>query len=136
MSIELTADKRTIVVTIPIDLRRTGARKQILAPANLLLSPSRPRPNETIIRALARAFHWRQQIETGVVHNARALAEREKMDPSFLARTLRLTLLAPDIIDAILDGRQPKELSLADLMKGFPEVWEDQKASLGFKTDS
>ncbi|WP_241893507.1 hypothetical protein [Magnetofaba australis] len=80
-----------------------------------------------MIRALARAFSWRKEIESGVVRSARELAARENIDPGFMTKTLRLTMLAPDIVEAILEGRQPKNLALADLMKGFSCFGSDGK---------
>jgi len=71
-------------------------------------------------------------IESGRVRTVRHLAEKEKISSSYLARILRLTLLAPDIIDAILDGRVPKGVSLATFMEAFPMEWEQQRKQFGF----
>ncbi|MCB9965834.1 MAG: hypothetical protein H6855_07120 [Rhodospirillales bacterium] len=60
------------------------------------------------------------------------LAEQEKLDHGYIAKTIRMTQLAPDIIEAILNGRQPYSLSLTDFMKPFPNGWEEQRQHFGF----
>jgi len=71
-------------------------------------------------------------LENGQAVSIKELADKEKINDSYLASVLRLTLLAPDILDAILDGKQPKKLSLATLMKPFPMIWEQQREKWGF----
>ncbi|WP_246164191.1 hypothetical protein [Blastochloris sulfoviridis] len=80
----------------------------------------------TMIKALARAHRWRRMLESGEFATVQDLAAAEKINPSYLARVLRLTLLAPDIVEAILDGRQPAGLQLNDLLAPFPVEWERQ----------
>jgi len=83
--------------------------------------------------ALARAFRWKELIETGQVASISELAKKFRVDASYLFRILRLTLLAPDIIEAILDGNEPSGLSLAKLTcREPPMLWEDQRRGYGF----
>ena len=129
----LSADGKTIIVKIPMKFRRRGGRKLIIAPdGGDAWMPSKPRRDDTLIRAIARARRWQRMLESGQVPSTRQLAEKEKINASYLARILRLTLLAPDIVEAILDGRQPKGLLLADLMKTFPVEWDKQRTLFGF----
>jgi hypothetical protein len=129
----LGADGKTIIVNIPMKFRRRGGRKLIIAPdGGNAWVPSKPRRDDTLIRAIARARRWQRMLESGQVPSTRQLAEKEKINASYLARILRLTLLAPDIVEAILDGRQPKGLLLVDLMKTFPVEWDRQRTLLGF----
>ena len=79
-----------------------------------------------MIKALARAFRWRQMLETGAVATNRKIASNEKINEFYVSRLLRLTLLAPDIVEAILDGRQPVEVTLPGLMEPFPVEWRRQ----------
>ena len=79
-----------------------------------------------MIKAIARGFRWRKLLETGVYATVEELAAAEKINPSYVSRVLRLTLLAPDIVEAILDGRQPAEMTLAALMRPFAVGWERQ----------
>ena len=80
----------------------------------------------------ARAFRWRRMLETGAVSTVREIAAKEKINSSYVSRVLRLTLLAPDIVEAILDGRQPTDMTLPKLMRPFPMEWETQNTALLF----
>ncbi|QLH38058.1 MAG: hypothetical protein HWD60_02435 [Defluviicoccus sp.] len=105
-------DGTTIVVHIPMTWKRLGGRKAIIAPnGGDTWAPAKPRPDETMIRALARAHRWKGMLEDTVYRSAAEIAEAEKVTRSFVNRLLRLTLLAPDIQEAIIDGRQPKACS-------------------------
>ena len=98
----------------------------------VLAENTRSRANRT------RAHRCKRMLENGEHNSIADLAEMEKFNKSYLSRILRLTLLAPDIVQAILDGRQPKGLALADLMEPFPVEWERQKerwGSLGKRPD-
>ena len=83
-----------------------------------------------MIRALVRAHRWRRLLEERKYRSAAELAEAEGLTRSFVNRLLRLTLLAPDIIGAILDGRHPKVLQLEELTKALPSVWDEQRHHL------
>ena len=86
-----------------------------------------------MVKALARGFRWRKLLETGVPGTIEAIAAAEKINPSYVSRVLRLTLLAPDIVEAIVDSRQPPELTLAIVMKPFPNAWSEQATTLQLK---
>jgi hypothetical protein len=75
-----------------------------------------------MVKALARAFRWRRLLEAGTFATVEEIAAAEKINASYVGRVLRLTLLAPDIVEAILDGRQPADLTLAALMQRFPPI--------------
>ena len=127
-------DGSTITVRIPMTWKRHGGRKVIIAPdGGDAWAPAKPRPDETLIRALARAHRWKRLLEEGSTDPAAELAEAEGVTRSFVNRLLRLTLLAPDIIEAILDGRQPKGLQLEELTKALPSVWDEQRHRLSRK---
>jgi hypothetical protein len=76
-----------------------------------------------MVKALARAFRWRKLLESGVYGTIEELAAAEKIDASYVSRILRPTLLAPETVEAILDGRHPTEVTLTQLMKPFPVSW-------------
>ena len=108
-----------------------GGRKVIIAPdGGDAWAPAKPRPDETLIRALARAHRWKGMLEECRYRSAGELAEAEGLTRSFVNRLLRLTLLAPDIVEAILDGRQPKGMQLEDLTAVMPSEWEEQRLAL------
>jgi len=91
----------------------------------------KPRRDETLIKALVRAHRWRRKIESGQAKSITDLAEQESVTDAYVCRLLPLTCLAPDIVEAILDGRQPKGLRLTEMLGNGPVVWEEQRANLG-----
>ena len=119
----------TMTVTVPLTIRRRGGRKVVVAPEGAGWAPARTRVDSTLVKALARAFRWRRMLDDGRFASVTELAEAEKINQSYLCRVLRLTLLAPDIVEAILDGRRP-EMTLAELMAAWPEVWEGQRTTM------
>ncbi len=116
----------TLTIRIPMTFRRQGGRKQIIIPDGLTEKPI-PRPDEALLKALVRAHRWKRMLESGKVQSIREIAEAEKLNGSYVSRIFRLTLLAPEIVEAILDGRQPRTLQLADLMDEMPIEWEKQR---------
>jgi hypothetical protein len=85
-----------------------------------------------LIKALVRAHRWRRRIESGQAKSITDLAEREGVTDAYVWRLLPLTCLAPDIMEAILDGRQPKGLRLAEMLGSGPLVWSAQREAWGF----
>jgi hypothetical protein len=127
----LSKDGRTIMVRIPITLRRQGGRKQVVTPAGATpWIPTPPRIDNTLVKAMVRAHRWRDMLESGDYATVRDLAKAEAINESYLGRVLRLTLLAPKIIEAILEGKQPATLELDDLMQLFPIEWDKQVETL------
>src|SRR5512132_2618950 len=117
----LSHDGRTLTVRVPMAFAKRGGRKVIIAPdGGDAWAPAKPRPDTTLIRALARAHRWKRLIEDEIYRSAAEIAEAEGVTRSFVNRLLRLTLLAPDIQEAILDGRQPKGMLLEELTKSMP----------------
>lgn len=86
------------------------------------------KPDDTFVKALARAFRWKQLLDSGEFATITDLAEREKISTTYLARILRLTLLAPDLVEKALDGRQSAELFKAAQQSDFPIEWDAQKS--------
>ena len=127
----LSKDGRTITVRIPMTLRHQGGRKQVVTPAGATpWIPAPPRIDNTLVKAIVRAHRWRDMLESGDYATVRDLAKAEAINESYLGRVLRLTLLAPKIVEAILEGKQPASLELDDLLKQFPVEWDKQLATL------
>jgi hypothetical protein len=104
----LSKDGRTMTVHIPITLRHQGGRKQVVVPAGATpWIPTPSRVDNTIVKAIVRAHRWRDMLESGRYATVRDLAKAEAINESYLGRILRLTLLSPTIIEAILAGQQP-----------------------------
>ena len=110
---------QTITVHIPFAIRKRGGRKLVVTPDGAEWAP-RPRVDNAMVKALARAFRWRKMLDEGVHATLEDLARAKGVHATYVSRVLRLTLLAPEIVEAILDGRQPAELQLDDLLAGFP----------------
>ena len=91
---------------------------------------TRTRSDPAMLKALARAFRWKRLLEAGRYSSISEIAAAEKIDRGYVGSILRLTLLAPEIVEAIIDGRQPDWLVLPRLLKPLPFAWADQYASL------
>jgi hypothetical protein len=127
----LSKDGRTMTVHIPITLRHQGGRKQVVTPPGATpWIPTPSRVDNTIVKAIVRAHRWRDMLESGRHSTVRDLAKAEAINESYLGRVLRLTLLSPSIIEAILEGLQPANLELDDLLKQFPAAWDQQLETL------
>jgi hypothetical protein len=127
----LDAGGRILAVRVPMTFTTRGGRKLVIAPDGMSSwAKPRARVDNTMIKALGRAFRWRKLLETGVYATVEEIAQAEKINTSYVSRVLRLTLLAPEIVEAILDGRQPADMTLATLMRPFPVVWCEQARAL------
>ena len=126
----MTAIPQMLTVHIPLTVRRRGGRKVVIAPDGTEAPAvgAAARIDSTLVKALARAFRWRRMLETGAVATVGEIAGREKINKSYVSRVLRLTLLAPEIVEAILDGRHPEGVTLRVLLKGFPVEWKGQRS--------
>ena len=113
----------TMTLHVPFRIVKRGGRKEMQMPEG---ATQPRRTDNTLVKALARAFRWKRMLESGEFVTIAELAEREGIAPSYMTRVLRLTLLAPDIVDAILDGKQRPEVTLARVLEPFPIEWGDQ----------
>jgi hypothetical protein len=120
-----------ITVRVPMTIRQRGGRKLVVAPdGSSGWAPQRARVDSTLVKALARAHRWKRMLDEGRYGSVSELAAAEKLDRGYLGRILMLTLLAPDIVEAILDGRQLAELGVHVLREGFPVEWGEQRTAL------
>ena len=117
---------------VPIKIRMHGGRKLVLAPdgAEITAAPVTRHIDNSMVKAIARAFRWRDMLESGEYATIREIAAAEKIGETYVGRVLRLTLLAPDIVEAILNRRQPTEFTLAVLMRPFPVGWLAQQETM------
>lgn len=118
----------TLTVHVPFTLRQRGGRKVMLMPEGI--SARQTQPDNTLVKALARAFRWKRMLESGEFTTIAELAVKEGIAPSYMTRVLRLTLLAPEIVEAIRDGMKGAEITLTRLMEPPPLEWKDQLAWL------
>jgi hypothetical protein len=122
----------TLTIRIPMQLQRRGGRKLIMTPEGAVAPAPKPRRDETLVKALVRAHRWRRRIESGKAKSITDLAEHEGVTVAYVCRLLPLTCLAPDIVEAVLDGRQPKGPRLAEMLGNGPLDWNEQRANWGF----
>jgi hypothetical protein len=119
--------EQTTTVTVPFAIRKRGGRKLVVTPDGTAASPAqRARVDSALLKALARGFRWRKLLEAGDFTTIVEIAEAENINPSYVSRVLRMTLLAPEIVEAILAGRQPEGLTMARSMQPFPLEWRHQ----------
>jgi hypothetical protein len=128
----MTRAAQMLTVRVPLAVRKRSGRKLVVTPA-AMTNQGPSGADSTLVKALARAFRWRRMMETGRYGTISDLATAEKRAESYLCRILRLTLLSPAIVEAILDGRQAANLDLPTLMRPLPMKWEDQDRALSEK---
>ena len=129
----LSYDGRSITVRVPMAFTKRGGRKLVISPEGIsTVAPSGPRVDNAMVKALGRAFRWRKLLETVAFSTVEEIAAAEKINASYVGRVLRLTLLAPELVEVILDGRQPAEVTLAVLMRPFAVQWREQQMAFGF----
>lgn len=121
----VSVDGETITVHIPLTFRKRGGRKLVVTPDGAEWAP-RPRVDNAMVKALARAFRWRKMLDEGAYGTIEELAKCKGIAKTYVSGILRLTLLAPEIVESILDGRQSAVLQLDDLLAGFPLEWKEQ----------
>jgi hypothetical protein len=123
-------------IHVPMQLKRRGGRKLIILPASVSQGQKMPKHRDvTLVNGIARAYRWQALYERGKYVSLSDFVQKHRLNKSYAARVMRLNLLAPDIREAILDGLQPKGLSLADLMRPFPPEWQEQRTLFGFAPD-
>jgi hypothetical protein len=124
-------DGETLVVRIPMRFQRRGGRKRIVAPDGSDIGPtSKPQPNGTLVKALARAWRWQRMLDVGIYTSVSEICDAEGIPKSYVSRILRLALLAPDIVDEILRGSTDQALVLERLERQLPASWSDQRVHI------
>ena len=129
---EVVASDGSVVLNVPITLRQRSGRRVVAIGGSRCESRERTRTGATPLQlALARAHRWLRMIEAGEIASLREIAQRDCADHSYVAKHLNLTLLAPDIVAAILEDALPDGVRLSALLINPPMLWEDQRAALG-----
>ncbi len=124
----------TISIRVPMRIKKYGGKKIIILPEGYQIKPPEeaPKLDETLITALAKAYYWQNLLDTGRYTSIDDLSRKRKINPSYVSRILRLNQLSPQIKTAILDGTQPRQLSLQDMQTPFPDIWGEQLKHFGF----
>ncbi len=127
-------DGDAVLVHIPMRFYRRNGRNMIIAEGDAEAVPTRPTANlanQTLVEAIAKGHHWQAQLESGEYASLDDLAQAVGVDRTYVGRMLRLTSLAPDLIEAILRGREPEGMSLEKLRKDLPVRWSEQRTRWG-----
>jgi hypothetical protein len=131
MTNEVDPDGSAITVRVPLAIKNRGCRKVVVTPdGQRTWAPIRPGVDNPLLRAVVQAFHWKNQLEAGQFATVWELAAAMGLNGSYVSHVLRLTLLAPDLVEAILDGKQPLTMQLQPVMRRLPVKWTDQRAHL------
>lgn len=115
---------KTVTLHVPFRIVKRGGRKEMQMPEG---SAQQRKTDNSLVKAVARAFRWKRMLESGEFATVAELAEREGIAPSYITRILRVTLLAPNIVEAILDGSQGPGVMLAPVLEPFPVEWDEQR---------
>jgi hypothetical protein len=119
-----------IKVRVPLRIRRRPGRKTVVTPVvDGLPTSATTRADPALLKALARAFRYQRMLDAGKYTTIGEMAAAEKLDRGYLGRLLQLTLLAPDIVEAIVDGRQPEGVTVPGLLQNVPDNWAEQRVS-------
>jgi hypothetical protein len=117
-----------ITVRVPMKIRRRPGRKTVVTPVvDGLPKHTTTRADPALLKALARAFRYQRMLDSGKYTTIAEMAAGEKLDRGYLGRLLQLTLLAPDLVEAIVEGRQPEGVTLPLLLEPFPVEWSQQR---------
>jgi len=123
-------EDKKMTTLIPVRIKWHGGRKKVIPAATL--PNQQPEHDASMLVALSRAYHWQRLIDTGVVGSGSDIARREGLHQTTVNALLRLTQLSPALVRDILNGRQPKTLSMRWLKTNeLPWDWDDQVQLLG-----
>jgi hypothetical protein len=124
----------SVTVVVPLTIRRRGGRKQIIGPDGAAVQAggyeagmAETRGDPALVKALARAFRWRRMLEEGRYASVRELAKAEGVNRTYIGRLLNLTLLAPDVVEAILHGRPTGAANITRRSSPIPDAWPEQR---------
>ena len=120
----------SLLITAQVRIKRSGRPGKMLI-SEFDLDDSQPKINASMVRAIARAHQWDQELRSGKTINE--IAKQDSVHRSYVGQVLPLAFLAPDIVEAILDGRQPHDLKVEQLLKPLPIAWTAQRHALGFQ---
>lgn len=124
---------KRLSVFLPVKHKRRARVREVIVPQGLdPLASFGKTEHETLCLNLARAFRWKELLDDGTFGSVNDLAKHGGVDRAYVGRLLRLTLLAPDIVEAILEGREPEGLTLPDLLQPLPWLWEEQRGVFRF----
>jgi len=128
---ETRLDGNTLVVRIPMRFQWRGGRKRIVAPDGSEIVPaSKPQPDGALVKALARSWRWQRMLDEGVYGSVIEISDAEGISKSYVSRILQLALLAPDVVERVLEGSSGIDLRLEPLRASIPLAWDEQRKQI------
>jgi len=125
-----------LTTEIPMTFRRRGGKAVIVMPdGSRAIERREALIDNTMIKLLARGHRWHRKLFDGTHASIEDMAKSENISPSFVSRILRLAYLSPTVVEAILDGKYPAQLTMKDLMEPFPMEWDAQAKHFGIECD-
>jgi hypothetical protein len=122
-----------VITEIPMRFRRHGGKTVVIHPdGNRIVEHSMARTDQTLIKVIARAFRWERLLRDGTYATLDEIAKAENISPSYVSRVIRITLLAPEIINAVLEARHPPTFTMREVLNPFPLHWDEQLTTFGF----
>ena len=121
-----------ICLTIEVKLKRYGGELHLVVPPNFIASESSRQTKTSLIKAVARAHGWYERVLEGKALDQRSLARHAGLTERYVRKVFACAFLAPDIVEAILQGRQPLDLNFDMLCKHIPLSWAEQRRQFGF----
>jgi hypothetical protein len=130
----LVVEENIYTISVPIKINRRGGKTAtMILPKNIQPDEVKPYYDYALIKAFAKAYKWQKTLQKDTAMTIGKIAAKEKVTNGYVSRILRLNQVAPDIVKAIMEGRQSRELKIQDFMnKRIPDLWEEQKISFGF----
>ena len=122
-----------VITEIPMRFRRHGGKTVVIHPAgDRVVEHSTARSDHTLIKVIARAFRWERLLRNGTYATVDEIAKKEKISPSYVSRVIRITLLAPEIVNTVLEARHPPTFTMREVLNPFPLHWDEQLKKFGF----
>jgi hypothetical protein len=123
----------TVDIFIPAEIKKRGGTAMIITPKNTNQEDRKQSFDDTMLKSIAKAYKWKTMVEQGYVSSLADISRREKLSTGFVSKIFNLNFLSPKIVDRILNGTQPRNLRLQDIVTDdIPEFWQEQWEKWGF----
>ena len=127
------ANDEIIDLFVPLEIKKRGGSAIIILPKNLKKEEMTKCFDEKMIKAFAKAYKWKNMLEEDEIGSLAQIAVKENITGAYVSKVFNLNFIAPEIVEKILNGEQPRDLKLQDMLVGkFPLLWQEQKELWGF----
>ena len=127
------ANDEIIDLFVPLEIKKRGGSAIIILPKNLKKEEMTKCFDEKMIKAFAKAYKWKNMLKEDKIGSLAQIAVKENITGAYVSKVFNLNFIAPEIVEKILNGEQPRDLKLQDMLVGkFPLLWQEQKELWGF----